>query len=34
MRYDWVDDNGDGFWQQGEEKAALATRGCEEIDPR
>ena len=32
-RYTWVDDNGDGVWQMGEQKAPLATRGLEKIDP-
>ncbi len=32
-RYQWVDDNGDGFWQPGEQRATLATSGREAIDP-
>jgi hypothetical protein len=32
-RYRWEDDNGDGFWQPGEQKATLATSGREAIDP-
>ena len=32
-RYHWVDDNGDGFWQPGEQRATLATSGRESIDP-